>query len=91
MPKIVLTAQVEDSASWEQKYRTHSELFELGNLSTVYYTVTDDDGIVMYLEVDDLDEYMEFMGSKAVADAMAEDGVKRETVKVHALDREFSG
>jgi hypothetical protein len=90
MPRIVLTAQVEDPSTWEQKYRAHTDLMELGNLSSVHYTVTDD-GIVMYMEADDLDAYMEFMGSEAVADAMKEDGVKRETVKVHVLDKEFSG
>ncbi|HUF08738.1 MAG TPA: hypothetical protein VMO47_05415 [Rhodothermales bacterium] len=90
MPRIVLTAQVEDPSTWEQKYRTHRDLMELGNLGSVHYTVTDD-GIVMYMKVDELDAYMEFMGSKAVADAMKEDGVKRETVKVHVLDKEFSG
>jgi hypothetical protein len=27
MPRVIITAQVEDAANWEQGFRTHGELF----------------------------------------------------------------
>ncbi len=38
---------------------------------------------------DDLDAFLEGMDSPETAEAMAIDGVKRETVKIYVLDKEF--
>jgi len=43
----------------------------------------------MYAEVKDVAKYFEVLESKATAEAMAQDGVKRETVKTFVLDKEF--
>jgi hypothetical protein len=46
--------------------------------------------MTLYADVDDVDKYMEVLESPATAEAMSSDGVKRETVKVSVLDKEFS-
>jgi hypothetical protein len=45
--------------------------------------------VALCAEPDDLDKYLEILNSQATADAMAYDGVKRETVKVYILDKEL--
>ncbi len=40
-------------------------------------------------EVDDPDKYFEIMDSPATAEAMAYDGVKRDTFQVFVLDKAF--
>ena len=90
MPMIILTADVEDGESWEEAYRTHGDLFEEAGIETVYYTVGDDNHVVMCTEVDDVDAYMDFVFADATQEAMEDDGVRRETVRLYVLDREFS-
>jgi hypothetical protein len=45
--------------------------------------------VAVCAEPDNLDTFMKILNSSATADAMAADGVKRETVKVFVLDKEF--
>lgn len=90
MPKIILTADVKNGKKWEKAYRTHSDLFKAAGIGTVDYTVDDDDHVVMCTEVDDVKAYMEFVKAESTQDAMKNDGVKRKTVKVYVLDKEFS-
>jgi hypothetical protein len=45
--------------------------------------------VAVCAEPDDLDTFMKVLDSPATAEAMAFDGVKRETVKVFVLDKEF--
>jgi hypothetical protein len=90
MAKIVLTAEVQDAEKWEQGFRTHSDLFRRQTIaSPMSFTVTGDNQIAIYAQADDLDAYMEILESPATAEAMADDGVKRETVKVYVLDKEL--
>ena len=89
MTKIVLTAQVEDAAKWEQRVRTHGELLKTTTCKAIYYTVTKDNEVAMYAEAADAAKYFEVLGSPAIAESMAYDGVKRETVKVFVLDKDF--
>ncbi|WP_157730829.1 hypothetical protein [Variovorax sp. HW608] len=48
-----------------------------------------DNQVAVCFEPDDLDAFMKGMESPATAEAMAFDGVQRETVKVFVLDKEF--
>jgi hypothetical protein len=57
--------------------------------SATYFATTGDNEVVLYSEPDDLDKYMEVLESTETAEAMAADGVKRDTVKVFVLDKEF--
>jgi len=90
MPLVILTADVKDSAAWERAYRKHGDLFKAAGFNKFNYTVGDDGHVVMSTNTDDVDAYMAFISSTATQDAMKNDGVKRETVKVFVLDKQFS-
>jgi hypothetical protein len=89
MPKILLTAQVQDAAKWENSFRTHGELLKSMSSTAIHYTVTKGNEVGMCAEVKDAAKYFEVLESKATLEAMAQDGVKRETVKTFVLDKEF--
>ncbi len=90
MAKIIITAQVEDSAKWEEGFRTHGELLRSMTSTVTYFTITKENELTLYAEPDDVDKFLEVMDSPATEEAMAYDGVKRETVKVVVLDKEFT-
>jgi len=89
MPRVLVTAKVQDGAQWEEAFRTHGELFRSMSQSVTYFSVTDDNVVACYSEPEDLDTYMEVFNSEATADAMGLDGVVRESVKVFVLDKKF--
>lgn len=89
IPRIVLTAQVEDSQKWIERFQAHGDLFRELGTTVIHYTATDENEVALYEEVDDVDRYFEVMQSPAIVEAMAGDGVKRDTVKVFVLDREW--
>jgi hypothetical protein len=89
MSGIVLTAHIKDSAKWEKGFRSHGELFKHNNITLIRYTITNSNDVVMYSETDDVDAYERFVQSPATAQAMEDDGVERDTVKVYRLDREL--
>lgn len=89
MPRIVLTAQVENSAEWEKKFRTHGELLHGMGTTVTHFAATGDNEVVLYAEPSDLDHWFTVLKSQDTAAAMAMDGVKKETVKVFVLDKEF--
>jgi hypothetical protein len=93
MTKVVITAQVENVEKWEQAFRSHGELFrsQLRTAASPYiYGTRGDNEVAVCAEVADIDAYMKTMESPETVEAMAQDGVKRETVKLFVLDREFS-
>jgi hypothetical protein len=90
MTKVIITAKVEDSAKWEAGFRTHVDLFKSMSIRTpIQLSTNDNNEVALCAEPDDLDKYLEILNSQATADAMAYDGVKRETVKVYILDKEL--
>ena len=90
MPKIAVTAQVENSAKWEKGFRTHGDLFRSQTVTRpIHFAVNQGNEIAICFEPDDLDAFLRVMGSAATADAMDFDGVRRETVKMFVLDKEF--
>ena len=91
MPRVVITAQVEDSTKWEEGFRTHGALFKNQTINKpIHFLATPQNEVVCLFEPDDLDKYMEILDSPATAEAMAFDGVKRETVRTFVLDKEFN-
>jgi len=90
MARVIITAQVEDSAKWEAAFRTHGDLLRSMTSTVTYIAANENNEIALFAEPTDLGKYMEVLESPATAEAMATDGVKRETVKVFVLDREFS-
>lgn len=89
MPKVVITAQVEDVAKWEEGFRTHADLFRKQTTTRIDFGATEGNYVALSLEIDNLDTWMKILDSPATADAMAFDGVKRDTVKIFVLDKEF--
>ena len=90
MAKVIVVAEVEDSGRWEEGFRTHGELFRSQTInSPIRFTMTDNNEVAILFEPNDLDTFLEILDSPASAEAMAFDGVKRETVRFYVLDKEF--
>lgn len=89
MAHMVAMIEVDDAASWEAKFRTHGDLFRSqGIISPYRFAVNEEENqVTLYAEVRDLDTFWQVMESPATAEAMANDGVDRETVKVIVLDK----
>ena len=90
MPRVIITARVENSEQWERGFRTHGELLGTMSQSVTYFAATGDNEVALYSEPENLETYMEVLESEETADAMALDGIIRDTVKVFVLDKEFS-
>jgi len=89
MAKVVVTAQVQDPVKWEAGFRTHSDLFRSMKVRDAMHYAIKGNEISVFADTNDLDSFMRVMDSQATADAMALDGVKRETVKVVVFDKEL--
>lgn len=90
MTKVIITAEVEDAAKWEKGFRSHGDLFKKMTISKpIQISTNDKNEACVCSEPEDLDTYMEIFNSPATAEAMAYDGVKRDTVKVFVLDKEM--
>ena len=89
MPRIIITAQVEDSANWENGFRSHVGLFNDYTATAVHFAATDDNEVAILWEVANQDRFLELLDAPETAEAMAQDGVIRETVKIYVLDKEF--
>jgi hypothetical protein len=90
MPKVVITAEVGDPVKWERGFRTHGDLFKSQTVTKpISFAVIAGNQVAVCAEPDNLDTFMRVLDSPATVDAMAFDGVKRETVKVFVLDKEL--
>ena len=90
MPYVLITAQVEDAAKWEEGFRTHGELFQQQTINEpIRFAHTGGNEVACLFRPDDLDKYMGILESNDTAEAMEFDGVKRDTVNVVVLDKEF--
>lgn len=90
MPKVIAVAKVEDAARWEEGFKTHGDLFRSQTVnSTIRYGTTDANEIAIIFEPENLETYLEVMGSPATAEAMAFDGIDRESVRLFVIDGEF--
>jgi len=89
MNKVVITAEIEDSGKWEEGFRTHAELFRSQTTRAIHFATTNANEVAICFTVENLNKYMEVLNSPTTAEAMAFDGVKRETVKVFVLDKEL--
>ena len=90
MSKVIITAQVNDSASWEAGFRTHLGLFNDYTATAVHFAATDDNEVAILWEIADIDRFLEVLDSPETAEAMAADGVNRDTVKIYLLDKEIN-
>jgi len=89
MPKVIITAHVQDPVKWEANFKTHGDVFKTYGLgSPVHYAVAGSE-VTLCMEPKNLDSFMKAMQGKQTVDAMASDGVKRETVKIVPLNKEL--
>lgn len=89
MPKVIITAQVQDGVKWEAGFRTHGDLLRTYTLrGPIQYTIAGNE-VMLCMEPENLDTFKRGMESQATAEAMAFDGVKRETVKTFILNKEM--
>lgn len=90
MPKVVVISQVEDKVKWEAGFRTHGDLFRSQTVTKpIHFATGDDNTVAICFEPEDLATYLRILSSPETAQAMAVDGVKRETMKMFVLDREL--
>lgn len=89
MAKVIATIQVEDGSKFEQGFRTHGDLFRSQTISKPICFSVNGNEVTILFEPDDLDTYLKILDSEETHKAMAFDGVKRETVKIAVLDKEF--
>ena len=87
MTKAIITAEVEDPETWEARFLSHFDLFRTMSIANHEFTTTENNEVAICSDVTDLEKYMEVFNSRATADAMASDSVKRETVKVFVLEK----
>ena len=88
MPRVLITAEVDDLEKWEQGFRTHGALFGQMAVSRMEFGTAEGNRVAVCGETADLAAYMRVFNSPATAEAMAFDGVKRATVNVFVLDKE---
>jgi len=87
MPRVIVAAEVNNLEAWEKSFRTHGDLFKQMGVATMEYATGQGNRVAVCGETNDLDAYMKVLNSQATGDAMAADGVKRETVQVFVLDK----
>ena len=91
MARVLVVAQCADLAKWEQGFRTHGDLFRsMGATKPVTYGTTGENTVAVCMEVSDLAHYRSILSSPATAQAMAVDGILRESVKSFVLDKELA-
>ena len=90
MAKVVVVAQIEDPVKWEAGFRTHGDLFRSQTVTKpINFGLVGGNHVAACFEPDDLAAFMKGMDSPATAEAMAFDGIRRETVKTFVLDKKF--
>ncbi len=91
MPKVVVIGQVEDTTKWEAGFRTHGDHFKnnMGVTGPIGYVINDGNEVAVCFEPADATKFMGAMDTPENIAAMEQDGIKRETVKVYVMDREF--
>jgi hypothetical protein len=90
MPRVLITAEVDNLGAWEKGFRTHGALFKQMGVSKMEYATVAANRVAVCGETNDLEAYMKVFDSPATAEAMAADGVKRETVQMFVLDKALS-
>jgi hypothetical protein len=89
MATVLITAQVEDSAKWEQGFRTHADMFKNSYAAkSVRFASLPENEIATLWEVADAKAFTGMLQGQETIDAMKSDGVKRDTVKIFVLDKD---
>ena len=89
MARAIVTAQVENSEEWEKGFRTHGGLFKDYSATGIHFATTGNNEVAILWELDNLDTFLALLESPETIAAMEFDGVKRDTVRIYPLDKEF--
>ncbi len=90
MPKVVVIAEVEDLTTWEAGFRTHGDLFRRQTISNpISISTGEGNQVALIFEPENLETFMNLLDSEG-PEAMADDGVIKETVKIFVMDKEFA-
>ena len=66
MPKVLIQADVEDYAKWEEGFRSHGKLFKEQTIhKPIYFTETSANQVACVFEPEDLDAYLKILDSPA--------------------------
>lgn len=89
MPKVVIIARVKDPVRWEERFRTHRDLFRGSSITgSIDFGTIEDNQVAICFEPDDLKSWWASMGSPENEAAVDFDGVERETVRIFVLEKE---
>lgn len=88
MARIIITAQVEDEKKWLENFPSHKKIFKSYSAKRVRYGVTDGVAGTVW-DVGDAKKMLDSMQAPDTAEAMAADGVIRDTVRVVVLDEKL--
>lgn len=89
MPLIFVSGSTNNNSSWEENFRTQSEVFGRQAVTRIQYAMNDGDRIGVLFETDDLDTFFEVFKSEATARAMADDGFQADSAEVFVLDHDW--
>jgi hypothetical protein len=89
MAKVMIMAQCENATKWETEFKKHGELFKAYTTPTVTYGL-EGDWVCVFVEPTDLDTCIKMIKSPDTQAAMAQDGIKGETVKMFVLDKNIA-
>lgn len=87
--RAIITAKVENSANWETGFRNHASLFNKYTATAIHFAATKDNEVAILWEVANLDAFLAQLESPETAEAMAYDGVVRDTVQTYVLDKKL--
>lgn len=88
MPEVIVTAEVDNPAVWEERFRTHGDIFKHYTVKKpIHFSLGEGNRIAVSFEPENVDTLMKSMKSDETAKAMADDGVKRDTVQIFVLDK----
>ena len=89
MTKVLITAEVEDLVAWEEAFRSHGDLFKRQTVKKPIDIATKEGNeVAVIFRPKNLETFMSILETEG-PEAMANDGVKQETVKVFVLDKKF--
>ena len=89
MAKVIITAEVEDLVAWEKAFRSHGDLFKRQTVKKpISISTNEGNEVALIFRPKNLEIFMKILETEGPT-AMANDGVKQETVKIFVLDKKF--
>ena len=92
MARVTVIAKCKDQAKWETGFRSHADFFRsaYGISKPISYGMGEDNYVGACFETSDLAKVMSAIALPETAEAMENDGLLRDTVKVFVFDKELT-